>query len=150
MNGIYDNKAEPREYTQQDRMEFYRLLNKCVAKMQDALELSDDDWTIARHIELGNHEQRPYDLTTLSQAVGIPRTTVSRRVGKLVEMGLHERIYRGRRATFRATPRIDERMVPVVHEMIKMFSEFISEVEQRQPPLHPPPTAPERPAKPYD
>lgn len=137
MYGHREDRPEPLDYTQQDRIELYRLLNDCVEMMKHSLDLSGDDWMVLRHIELGNHEKKPYDLTTLSQAVDIPRTTVSRRVGKLVEMGFHERVYDGRRATFRGTDRVSGDLAPVVHEMIDRLRAYAAKLERR----HETPTA---------
>ena len=131
MDGQREKSPVRLDYTPQDRMELYQLLNDCVAMMRDSLELSGDDWMILRHIELGNHENKPYDLTTLSQAVSIPRTTVSRRVGKLVEVGFHERVYEGRRATFRGTDRVADDLEPVVHDIIDRMRAYADDLERR-------------------
>lgn len=132
MDGHGENTSVRADYTRQDRMELYRLLNDCVAMMKDSLDLSGDDWMVLRHIELGNYERKPYDLTTLSQAVDVPRTTVSRRVGKLVEMGFHERVYDGRRATFRGTDKVTEDLEPVVDDIIDQLRKYVSDVERRK------------------
>lgn len=132
MNGHGEDRPARSDYTREDRIELYRLLNDCVAMMKDSLDLNGDDWMVLRHIELGNYERKPYDLTTLSQAVDVPRTTVSRRVGKLVEMGFHERVYDGRRATFRATDRVAVDLEPVVHDIIDQLRKYVSDVERRE------------------
>lgn len=131
MEGV--SEAAPRRlaYSEQDRMGLYRLLNRCSALIESGL--SSDDWLIERHIALGNHENRPYDLTTLSDAVGMPRTTVSRRVATLVELGFYERVYQGRRATFRATERIEREVAPAVDEIIRLLRSYAAELEKRYP-----------------
>ena len=121
----------PSQYTDDDLISFFKLLDSIINRVMRAEGISRPDFSVLRLATTGALEGRPYDLSSLSAASGLSRATVMRRVRTMVARGLLEESWHGPRCMVLPAATTSERLRPLFESLIDMTVAYSHRVEAR-------------------
>lgn len=104
--------------TDANRLEFYKLLDDTFVDLQ-RFPGGFYGALITLTIGVGRIEQKPLDMSSLAASLGLPRSTVIRKVAQLEKGGLLEITRTANRTLLMSTPRAREIAFPIVDRIIE-------------------------------
>lgn len=122
------HRAVTREFSEDERLRFYRCLTR-IFQTERAYGGDAVDAIILRAVAIGRIEQKPMNISSLADYLGLPRQTVSRRVNRLAARDLIATEKRGNETTVVTTPRATKHSLPFVNEAIGHTIEFVRSLD---------------------
>ena len=116
------------EFSEDERLRFYRCLTR-IFQTERAYGGDAIDAIILRAVAIGRIEQKPMNISSLADYLGLPRQTVSRRVNRLAERGLIATEKHGNKTMLVTTPRATEHAMPFVNEAISHTIDFVRSLD---------------------
>ena len=117
-----------REFSEDERLRFYRCLTR-IFQTERAYGGDAIDAIILRAVAIGRIEQRPMNISSLADYLGLPRQTVSRRVNRLAARDLIATEKRGNETVVVTTPKATKHSLPFVNEAIGHTIEFVRSLD---------------------
>ena len=106
-------------YTDEQRLEYYRTLVTTFTTLRQ--RFGDSGYVlIMLAIHIGRIEQRPMDASVICTFLGLPRSTVVRRLGSMLATGLIEPHREGGRVVFYPTETALEDGFPLIDNLIDL------------------------------
>jgi DNA-binding MarR family transcriptional regulator len=121
----------PWRYNDQQRVAFFEVLCE-LQKMASSLGLKLLHFILLTEIAAGDTEGTPWDITSLSLHLGLPRETVARTILTLTKKGWMEPRHASRRIVYVRTKEGIKYWRPRAHEMMERMIGYVRE-------NHPPP-----------
>ncbi len=115
-----------------DRLEVMKLIQTLSDFACEAADLHPRELRIVSAVIFAELQERPHDLSSLAEALGLSRTTLMRRVGTLAERGLIAKQFQGRRCMVRCTDEMNARFRSIMDEMIDHVLDYAVRVRARQ------------------
>ena len=106
------------QYSRDDQIRALELIDSVLVQVGHAMDIDRNDFALIRSAIVAEGQGRLHDLSSLAEAVGMPRTTVLNRVNVLVARGLLMEVRRGRRCLILGTEDTVELLRPILEKMI--------------------------------